>query len=198
MKRKYFSVDIQATILLSAFELISVIYLYWLLSVLEMPYIHEYERHPDVGYQYHSARGEFSVRTLSRYSLEAFEILQQLNVRRMRCSYNGGGDEGFAHFEEAILEEGLLNVNVLKQQLSEGPLSRQQNEQDNIPYTLVTWAYNELTPEERVRERLDALAQEFAVCLLGDYGTGELSIYGSFCVEFKTGEIIDEQQEQTS
>ena len=162
-----------------------------------MPYIHDYEYRPDEGYQYQQAHGQFSIENFDRYSREVFEILQQLNVKRVRCSYNGGGDEGFAHFEEAMFEDSTLSINTLKQQLVNGPLSNPQR-QDHIPYTLVLHQYNALTPEERVRERLDAFAQVLAMQLLGyGYGTGDLSIYGSFCAEFETGNVIDEQ-EQTS
>ena len=159
-----------------------------------MPYIHDPENRPNLGYQHQLARSRFSIEILTPASQEVFELLQQLAVKGVRCSYNGGGDEGFAHFEAAILDDRELNLNTLKQQLIEGPLSRLQG-QESIPNTYGADYYNQLTPEERVRERLDVFAIELASCLLGDgYGTGELSLYGSFYAELETGDINDEQE----
>jgi hypothetical protein len=116
--------------------------------------------------------------------------LKEVGVPQIRCLYDGGGDEGFAHFEAAQFNGETLNVNDVASQFSEGPLG----ERLEPPNAFYPPAYlDHLSRQERVKYRLDELADALASKLLGrSFGTGEGSMYGAFHVDMNSGEIVDE------
>ncbi|WP_207622077.1 hypothetical protein [Alienimonas californiensis] len=89
--------------------------------------------------------------------------LKSLGYAAVRVKYDGGYDEGFAHFDAALAPDG-----------------------DGDPPAAVA---ARLSPEDG---DLEELAEGLTVCLLGDYyGTGEYEMFGAFLADLATGALTD-------
>ncbi|NEQ23473.1 MAG: hypothetical protein F6K28_30835 [Microcoleus sp. SIO2G3] len=137
---------------------------------------------------YEPASAHFQPEDLEPDSRIVFDELIRLGVKEVRCHYNGGGDEGFAYFDEAISEGGAIGQLDLERQLFNTLLASRRFD--------VSWRNDYCSSAaERVRFYLEAFAGELATKLLGgSYGTGELSIRGAFTVNLETGAIADIQE----
>lgn len=141
-------------------------------------------------YEYEIANGQFKPENLNSDSRQVFDVLREFGAKVIHCCYNGGGDEGFAHFDRVELEDRTVSLNELKQQLAAGSLGSKTSEY------LRSYYRNQPSPEQRVDFFLELLADELAIHLLGSgYGTGEYSMKGAFKANLETGEIIDQQEQ---
>ncbi len=142
-------------------------------------------------YEYELAIGQFKPENLNSDSRQVFDVLRELGVKVIHCRYNGGGDEGFAHFDRVELEDRTVSLNALKSQLATGSLGSKTSE-----YLRSYYHSTQPSPEQRVDFFLELLADELAIHLLGSgYGTGEYSMKGAFSANLETGEIIDQQEQ---
>lgn len=121
---------------------------------------------------------------LEETSQEVWAALKEAGVTQLRCVYDGGGDEGFAHFDSAWIDGKTLNVNDLATLLPESATSNASEASSHTPETL----------KDGTRAALDFLAYELASKLLGSsFGTGvEGSMYGAIHVDLMTGKITDD------
>jgi len=71
-------------------------------------------------YEYELASGQFQSEELDLNSRQAFDILREFGAKIVHCRYNGGDDEGFAHFDKVELEDRTISLNELRQQLAVG------------------------------------------------------------------------------
>jgi hypothetical protein len=169
-----------------------------------MPYFHVYddsdyekmeaedftEQEGDLEYSYESASARYSPETLEPPARAVHDALRTMGITIVRCHYDGGGDEGFADFREAIRDGEVIGLESLCEQLKEGPVG-------DVPEK--SWIYPDsylagLSRIDRVRQTLDHFAFGLASQLLGEgYGTGEYTMYGDFRADLRTGEIADEE-----
>lgn len=153
-----------------------------------MPYFQEPNQRK---YEYElTSNQQFNYENLSSDSREVFEVLREFGAKVVYCRYNGGYDEGFAHFDKVEIEDRTIDLNDLKLQLAAGSLGSKTSE-----YLCRYYHTNQPLPEQRVEFFLEMFADELAIALLGSgYGTGEYSMKGSFKANLETGEIIDQQE----
>ena len=122
----------------------------------------------------------------------AFQILLDLGVTKFHCSYDGGGDDGCARLEAACIDNRWISRRELCALLADGPLGEFSPEVIGQGGYLV-----ELEPAERVGVNLDYLSDDFAYFLLGGgWGTGEVSITGTFIADFETHQIVDQEKKE--
>ena len=144
-------------------------------------------------YEYEPAIGQFTftAENLDPDSRQVFNVLREIKVKTVYCRYNGGGDEGFADFVGAKLEDRIVEFDELKSLLAEGLLGSKTTEDLRRYYC----NYEEPSARVRVEFYLDVFARSLATHLLGSgYGTGEYSMKGSFRANLETGKIVDEQE----
>ncbi|RYG70048.1 hypothetical protein EON80_08635 [bacterium] len=132
--------------------------------------------------------------------------LEAIGVTRVEGRYDGGGDEGFAHFEKAFRGEQELPFSELAAQLTASVESiaradsEKQSESSHVIFMNCYYPrdmFEALTPEQRVKEALDFFSYFLASELLGGgFGTGvEGVMYGAFRANLETGEIVDQYAE---
>lgn len=145
-------------------------------------------------YQYEPAIGQlkFTRENLNTDSQQVFDVLREIGVKSVYCRYNGGGDEGFADFTGAKIEDRIVEFEELKSLLIETSLGSKTTEYLHRYYGS---PHGELSAQQRVEFYLDEFARALATYLLGrGYGTGEYSMKGSFRANLVTGKIVDEQE----
>ena len=143
-------------------------------------------------YEYELASGQFSLQDLDPDSRDVLDVLTELGITSIYCTYNGGHDEGFAYLSVVKLEDGIIEFDDLKHQLAEGSLGIKTSENLNRYYSYV----GSPSKKQRVEFYLDGFARSLATRLLGQgYGTGEYSMKGAFKANLKTGQITDEQEQ---
>lgn len=152
-----------------------------------MPYF----KYPDQQrHEYERATGQFTPEELEPDSHQVYEVLRELGVQSVYCSYNRGYDKEFAHFDAVELESETVELNELKLRLTESVLGSRTSE-----YLQDYYSNREPSSAQRVDFYLESFANELAIRLLGSgYGTGEYSMKGSFKANLATGAIIDEQE----
>jgi hypothetical protein len=96
-------------------------------------------------YEYQLAGGQFNPENLDSDSRQVFDVLHEFGAKVVYCRYNGGGDEGFAHFDKIELEDRAVGLNELKQQLAEGSLGSKTSE-----YLRSYYHTDQPSPEQRV------------------------------------------------
>lgn len=144
-------------------------------------------------YEYELASGQFQSEELDLNSRQAFDILREFGAKIVHCRYNGGDDEGFAHFDKVELEDRTISLNELRQQLAVGSFGSKTSDYLRSYQRSRT---NQPSPEQCVDFFLELFARELAIILLGSgYGTGEYSMKGAFEANLETGEIIDQQEQ---
>ena len=149
-------------------------------------------QHGDDGevHTYEALQGQFSPEKLEGTARLVFDVLRGLEATAIQGRYDGGGDEGFAHFEEAIVHAKRIGLKELAHQLADGPLGDVPDDSWISPASYL----EALSRSERAKEALDWFAFALATCLLGQgYGTGEYSMYGLFHADLTTGRLIDIQ-----
>lgn len=132
--------------------------------------------------------------TLDPLELEASQqkvwfALKKAGATELRCSYDGGGDEGFAHLDAAQIGGQTENIDALSTRFADGSLGP-PSEASFYPAEYL----KQLSPQELAKNALDFLAYTLATKILWDgFGTGvEGEMYGAFRVDMNTGEIVDE------
>jgi hypothetical protein len=153
-----------------------------------MPYF----EYPDQQqHEYERASGQFTPDELEADARRGYEVLREVGVQTVYCSYNGGYDEGFAHFDAVELQSETIELDELKLRLAGGMLSSGTSEElQNYDSNREPWT------NQGVDFYLESFANELAIRLLGSgYGTGEYSMRGSFKADLATGAIIDEQEQ---
>jgi hypothetical protein len=139
-----------------------------------------------------STRSETAITDIGR-------ILQAAGVLEITCRYDGGNDEGFAHFESASTTRGTKTLDELIAFLRGTRLGAA----DYDPYETL----HKLTPDQgrdwlarksksteaqRIGESVDGFVEGIAVALLGEgFGTGEYAMEGRFRLDLRTGSIVD-------
>ncbi len=125
------------------------------------------------------------------------ELLEK-GFSEVRCHYDGGYDEGFAYFDEAVCNGSIFSSDELTELLSDGPL----------PEAAGAMYHNESYPEavrRQMMERFEAMPkkqrvanalEEFVIALanelLGEgFGTGEYELRGRFQVDLASGQVVD-------
>ena len=137
---------------------------------------------------YEPAEAKFEAQELQGVPRQVFEALIGLGATQIHCTYDGGGDEGFAHFQAATIDGQAVEKATLVAQLSSGPLA-QLPEDERFSYS------QPLSVEEKIAYLLDWLADDLATRLLGEgYGTGEYSLSGAFVADLQNGQISDQAQ----
>jgi len=116
----------------------------------------------------------------------------------VRCSYDGGYDEGFAHFDHATVNGVRFDQDEMVALLKDSDLRNCPTTYDDMPEAARKhWEEHrkKLTPEKLVIETLEEFAYGFASTLLGQgFGTGECEIKGCFDVDLTTGKMLDVQE----
>jgi hypothetical protein len=128
------------------------------------------------------------------------QILQEVGFLEITCRYDGGNDEGFAHFESASTADRCFTPNDAIDRLRGTRLGAV----DYDPYAYLgkttaddhdAWIArrSEMSEAERISEWLsDWFVQDIAVALLGEgFGTGEYAMEGRFRLDLRTGSISD-------
>lgn len=140
-------------------------------------------------WSYEAAETQLDADKISKGSLQAFLILQEMGVTEIFVRYDGGYDEGFAYFDSATLRDESWPVEALAAELAPGPLGERPSER--------TFHYSDeveagMTRVQEAKDALDGLACDLAGQLLGNgFGTGEAAIDGRFRLEMGTGHIVD-------
>jgi hypothetical protein len=142
-------------------------------------------RYPKEDYSYERAGARFDPARLSGICRTVYDRLRAEGASSIRCSYDGGGDEGFTHFEHAVIGGEAVGVRELVERWSAGPLGDRND--------LVVYGGAVEQPRDvNVRDVLDGFGHELASRLLGEgYGTGEYTMYGAFIADLESGEIKD-------
>ena len=137
--------------------------------------------------QYEAAQCEIDFAALGELSLLAYQELEKLGATQISINYDGGGDEGFAHWDVAKTPDGDWNLAGCIEKLKSGPLG------EKIERGLFYHApEEELSRAAWTREALETLAHELATQLLGQgFGTGEYSLEGSFLADLNTKTLTD-------
>jgi hypothetical protein len=129
-------------------------------------------------------------RELRDTRLTVYNALKEMGVTEVVCLYDGGFDEGFAHFERAIWPDRELDVKSLAAELAGGPLGGK-------PQTTFIW-YSpameaQLTSADRAKDALDEFAYALAEQLLGGgFGTASPDMAGRLRFDLQSGLIRDE------
>lgn len=131
---------------------------------------------------------QFAVSALETLPALVLGGLKRAGVSKVRIRYDGGYDEGFAHFEFALIA-GRKSDRMATVKLLDG-LSAQ------IKSASADSGISYMVSQEPARANeyaLDEFAHALASQLLGDgYGTGEYELYGAFTADLETGELADD------
>lgn len=115
-----------------------------------MPYFQEPNQRK---YKYElTSNQQFNYENMSSDSREVFDVLREVGAKFVYCRYNGGGDEGFAHFDQVELEDGTIGLNV-KPQLAASSLGSKTSD-----YLRSYYHIQEPSPEQRVDFFLELFA----------------------------------------
>ena len=150
---------------------------------------------------YEPLNAVFEVEKLDEQAQIVLRELQNHGVTSVRCRYDGGGDEGFAHFETAFVGTTPKSVLETAQMLPAlGEIAPERNFGDSHVIFMRCYysldQFESLTPQQRIQFALDYLAYALASKLLGEgFGTGEYSMFGAFRADLTSGEIVDEPTE---
>jgi hypothetical protein len=132
-------------------------------------------------------------------TVEMGRILRDAGVLEITCLYDGGNDEGFAHFESAATNEGTKTLEQLISYLHGTRLGAVDYDPYTAPSELTddqrrNWQEREAkkTEVQRIGDWLEGFIEGIAVALLGEgFGTGEYAMEGKFRLDLRTGSITD-------
>ena len=125
------------------------------------------------------------------------DALLAAGFHAVTCTYDGGYDEGFAHFGTAHGADGDCGGAGLIDRLGDTTalLASDPTAPDDAPESYrveVAKQWAPKVPAARLGDVLYAFAESLATRLLGGgYGTGELALRGRFRCDLNTGEIVD-------
>lgn len=150
------------------------------------------------GFQYEGpTEAEFNFDELEGLAALMFEMLVKQAVTKLRITYDGGNDEGFAHFDGAWIGETELSAEIMMSRLAEDGAKPRILEAIKKPGS-TNWydaeaMFSAATPEKAVGYAMDDLAHKLAEELVGEgYGTGEYQLYGAFTADVRTGRLLDD------
>lgn len=162
----------------------------------------QYRRGPSKEFiTYEPSSAIFDAEKLDAQAQIVLRALRDIGVSSVRCHYDGGGDEGFAHFDTAFFDDTPKSMSEIAPML---PALAEITPEDRINEGYVIFMgchylggqFDSLTPQHRVEAALDYLAYCLASKLLGDgFGTGEYSMFGAFHADLTSGAIHDEPTE---
>ena len=111
--------------------------------------------------------------------------LLKAGFNAVSCTYDGGYDEGFAHFDAAFGPDGGSDAAALIEQL-DGLLTL------GVPNPWGDNTWEKASDERKSRDMLDVFADVLCSTLLGSgFGTGDAAIRGRLRCELETGRIVD-------
>jgi hypothetical protein len=141
--------------------------------------------------------------TTARFDSDLFtkDIRDELvakGISAVNCHYDGGYDEGFAHFDNVVREGTTLTPAELIELLQDSRIldpSLTSGMFEGYPPEAFKSLFGEMaasTTGVRIAATLEEFAQRLAWQLLGQgFGTGECTIRGRFRADLETGELID-------
>jgi hypothetical protein len=145
---------------------------------------------PPEGFTYEAAEAEFLSGALDPVPTLLLAALKGLGATTLRVEYDGGYDEGFAHFDYAALPDRRYDLDDLADKLAASPLIGE------IKATAPRGRYSPYQGDDHrqiLKNALDDLATTLACRLLGDgFGTGEYELYGAFIADLTTGTLTDD------
>jgi hypothetical protein len=117
--------------------------------------------------------------------------LRTLGVRRAYCRYDGGNDEGFSWLDHYETQAGeRIDADTLVKQLHDMGVHDQLRAagfKDHLPG---------VSPDQKMAELKTFacvwLISDWACVLLGNYGTGEYTMYGAFTVDLDECTVTDD------
>jgi hypothetical protein len=143
-------------------------------------------------------RSEWSI-TSETAVADIGRLLRAAGVLEITCRYDGGNDEGFAHFESASTTHGTKTLDELIALLHGTRLGAV----DYDPYATLPKLTSEKgrdwlarkanrTEAQRIGDFIDGFIEGIAVALLGEgFGTGEYAMEGRFRLDLRTASIVD-------
>ncbi len=150
------------------------------------------------GFKYDGpTESEFDFGQLEGLAALMFEMLVKQAATKLRITYDGGHDEGFAHFDGAWIGDTELSAEIMMSRLAEDGAKPRILEAIKKPGS-TNWynaeqMFSAATPVKAVGYAMDDLAHKLAEKLVGDgYGTGEYQLYGAFTVDVQTGRLLDD------
>jgi hypothetical protein len=148
-------------------------------------------------FEYERAEGRFSPVKLQGVAAKMYSLLKDFGATRVRVTYDGGNDEGFAHADQVWIGQEQQRIDDVALHLSKPDIVRQVREVASLPKAShwydATKIYNTDLPSACIKRALDELAHAFAQALLGDgFGTGEYQLYGACIADLLSGEITDD------
>jgi hypothetical protein len=119
-----------------------------------------------------------------------------LGAVRTYCRYAGGNDEGFAYFDHCVFkDDSVRDADRVARDLMATNAALFANVRQVLGKFI--HGFPDTGRFADVRELLDwAVANEWAVQLLGRYGTGGYTMYGAFWVDLDTGLVTDDPNAQ--
>lgn len=150
----------------------------------------KYRREPDGQLsEYEPAQCALNRQKLRSTAQLMLQELMNLGVTQMVVKYDGGSDEGFAHFDAAKTATGELEQQEIIAKLHNGRLG----ETPETPfYYHPPFEVLKVTRKQWTQEALALLVYEMAAQLLGDgFGTGEYSLEGTFVADLQANILTD-------
>lgn len=143
----------------------------------------------DTLWTYEAASCALSPEQLSATARLVLQQLREVGVTQLGVRYDGGSDEGFAHFGEAKTLTGLQSRAQLVDHLKEGSLGEKR---ERNAYFFPPEHQAQLSRADWTKDAFELLAFELAALLLGQgFGTGEFSIEGRFIADLQTNTLTD-------
>lgn len=150
------------------------------------------------GKSYVPAETTINFESFDRLSKVVRDALVEKGFTIANCRYDGGNDEDFAYFGNAVKNGQASTARQLIEILSDSPIK------DVVPFVCDDSRYpdevrkqmldrfNAMPVSKRIEEALAEFATAAADALLGEgFGTGEFSIRGRFWVDLQTGQVTD-------
>jgi hypothetical protein len=126
------------------------------------------------------------------------DALVEKGITTVNCHYDGGYDEGFAHFDNAVCDGAVLTPAALVEMLKGGPILDPETiaqRYQGFPQHALESMFGEMATQPaglQIAGTLEAFADRLARALLGrGFGTGEYTMRGRFRANLETGELID-------
>jgi hypothetical protein len=141
------------------------------------------------GFSYEPATGRFEVKGLNEVARRALEALRGVGAGRLRVTYDGGYDEGFAQAASVTINGVATSAADVAKLLASSEFATWLRDRPKgvNPRDDFEWI-------RTVPDAIDELAFQIASVLLGEgYGTGEYELYGALDADLTTGQITDDK-----
>ena len=120
-------------------------------------------------------------------------VLREAGSDAAEIAYDGGGDEGFAHFDAALDDGHRVGAAAVVAAVAKGPLGELGDGPPDLYAAAdpaARWA--KMSARKRAAERLEFFATELATTLFGDgWGTGDYATEGWFRADLTSGRLTD-------